>query len=177
MKALIVVDMQKDFIDGSLGTQEALEIVPLVAEKIRGFEGDIFVTQDTHTENYLATQEGKRLPVRHCIEGTPGWELDPAVAAALAEKASVERICKGTFGSQALAAELQMRNGSTPYEEIQLVGLCTDICVIANAVLIKTALPEVPVSVDASCCAGVTPESHFNSLSAMQMLQIDTLNC
>ena len=158
---LIVVDMQNDFIDGSLGTKEAQEIVTPVVGKIRNFEGDIYGTLDTHEEDYLSTQEGKNLPVKHCICGEDGWALNSEIMQAIAEtKAEVHNFCrKGTFGSQEV--------------EIELIGLCTDICVISNAMLIKAALPEVKVSVDSSCCAGVTPESHRNALEAMKMCQIE----
>ena len=170
---LIVVDMQNDFIDGSLGTKEAQEIVTPVAGKIRNFEGDIYGTLDTHEEDYLSTQEGKNLPVKHCICGEDGWALNSEIMQAIAEtKAEVHNFCrKGTFGSMELAQILK-----ETYEdqevEIELIGLCTDICVISNAMLIKAALPEVKVSVDSSCCAGVTPESHRNALEAMKMLSL-----
>ena len=172
-KLLVVVDMQNDFIDGSLGTKEAQEIVPKVIEKIKNFDGIIVTTMDTHDEDYLSTQEGKNLPVKHCICGEDGWALNSEVMQAIAEtKAEVHNFCrKNTFGSMELAQMLK-----EAYEgqevEIELIGLCTDICVISNAMLIKAALPEVKVSVDASCCAGVTPESHRNALEAMKMCQI-----
>ena len=173
-KVLVVVDMQNDFIDGSLGTKEAQEIVTPVAGKIRNFEGDIYGTLDTHEEDYLSTQEGKNLLVKHCICGEDGWALNSEIMQAIAEtKAEVHNFCrKGTFGSMELAQILK-----ETYEdqevEIELIGLCTDICVISNAMLIKAALPEVKVSVDSSCCAGVTPESHRNALEAMKMCQIE----
>ena len=166
---LIVVDMQNDFIDGSLGTKEAQGIVTSVAEKIRNFEGDIYGTLDTHEEDYLSTQEGKNLPVPHCIRGTEGWQIRKELDALR----KTEPIDKETFGSTDLAADLLALHEDEEIGSITLVGLCTDICVISNALLAKAALPEVPITVDASCCAGVTPESHRNALEAMKMCQIE----
>ena len=170
-KALIVVDMQKDFVDGSLGTPAAQSIVPAVVEKIRAFRGDaLLVTLDTHGADYLQTLEGKKLPVPHCIKGTPGHALHSEIQAALSGKPHT-LVEKNTFGSFDVARLLAERfPGETP--EIKLVGLCTDICVVANAMILKAAFPEVPVSVDASCCAGVTPQSHENALAAMKMCQV-----
>lgn len=170
-KYLLVIDMQKDFVDGSLGTAEAQAIVPAVAEKIRRFEGEVIFTQDTHGENYMETQEGKFLPVLHCIKGTPGHEVIPELQEFLAD---AKVFLKGTFGSVDLAAYLSKR--AEEIESIELIGLCTDICVISNAVLIKSFFPEIELSVDASCCAGVTPQSHKNALEAMKMLQIEIKN-
>ena len=168
-KILVVIDMQNDFIDGSLGTKEAQQIVPRVVEKMKEYDPwNIYLTRDTHYENYLDTQEGRNLPVEHCIEGTHGWQLNDAVAKA-AEKATV--IDKPTFGSNRLAG-LLMTERAQEALEIELVGLCTDICVITNAMMAKGALPEVPLFVRADCCAGVTPESHETALSAMRMCQI-----
>ena len=152
MKVLVVVDMQNDFIDGSLGTKEAAGIVPAVVDKIRHWDGIIIATRDTHPKNYLDTQEGRFLPVDHCIEGTEGWAI---VAAALEEK-SATIINKPTFGSTMLAEMLR----GEEVEEIELIGLCTDICVVSNALLLKANMPEVPIAVDATCCAGVTPAKH-----------------
>lgn len=166
-RLLVVVDMQKDFIDGSLGTKEAQAIVPKVAEKIREYQnaGDqVVFTFDTHYENYLETQEGKRLPVKHCIKGTEGWELDKSL-----QDFKGEYFEKPSFGSRELAQWAEKGD----FSSIELVGLCTDICVISNALLIKAYLPETPVLVDSSCCAGVTPASHDNALEAMKMCQID----
>lgn len=170
-KVLVVVDMQKDFVDGSLGTKEAVQIVPKVAEKIRAFDGDIFVTYDTHFENYLETAEGRKLPVEHCIKGTDGWKLDKDVAAALEGKAytPVEKL---TFGSVALPGMIEKAAGGEEFC-VELIGLCTDICVVSNALLIKAAFPEVPIAVDSSCCAGVTPEKHEAALETMRSCQID----
>lgn len=173
MKVLIVVDMQNDFIDGALGTPEAQAIVPAVAEKIRNWSGMVYATQDTHQADYLTTQEGKNLPVPHCVEGTPGWEIAPAVREAMTDFTC---LTKPTFGSRSLAETLTVIHQNEPIEEIVLVGLCTDICVISNAMLLKAFLPEVPIRVDARCCAGVTPESHQNALDAMRQCQIAILN-
>ena len=166
MKILIVVDMQNDFIDGALGTKEAVGIVPNVVEKIRNFEGEkIIFTRDTHEENYMGTQEGKNLPVPHCIRGTKGWELNPEIEVLRKDDA----FDKPSFGSMELGAYLK---GQEDVESVEFIGLCTDICVISNVMITKAALPEVPVIVDASCCAGVTPESHKNALEAMKMCQV-----
>ena len=166
MKILIVVDMQNDFIDGALGTKEAVGIVPNVVEKIRNFEGEkIIFTRDTHEENYMETQEGKNLPVPHCIRGTKGWELNPEIEVLRKDDA----FDKPSFGSMELGAYLK---GQEDVESVEFIGLCTDICVISNVMITKAALPEVPVIVDASCCAGVTPESHKNALEAMKMCQV-----
>lgn len=173
MKILVVVDMQNDFIDGALGTPEAVAIVPKVAEKIRTWDGEVYATQDTHQADYLTTQEGKNLPVVHCVEGTPGWEIAPAVREAMT---NFTCLTKPTFGSRSLAETLAIFNQNKAIEEIVLIGLCTDICVISNAMMLKAFLPEVPVSVDAACCAGVTPQSHQNALEAMKMCQIKIYN-
>jgi len=165
---LIVVDMQNDFIDGALGTAEAVAIVPKVAEKVRDFKGTVIFTRDTHGENYMQTQEGRNLPVPHCIKGSRGWEVCPA----LEPLRTGLTIDKPTFGSAELGRLLLELDTKEPVGSITLVGLCTDICVISNAMIAKAFLPEVPVTVDAACCAGVTPESHRNSLSAMKMCQV-----
>ena len=169
---LIVVDMQNDFIDGALGTAEALAIVPKVKEKIKGFQGQVFFTRDTHQANYLDTQEGRKLPVPHCIQGSDGWQIREELEKLRTEPA----VDKPTFGSRALGELLLQLDKEEKIESITLVGLCTDICVISNALLAKAFLPEVPITVDASCCAGVTPESHKTALSAMKMCQIRVEN-
>lgn len=171
-KVLIVVDMQKDFIDGALGTKEAQAIVPAVLDKIRRHEGITIYTRDTHHEDYLLTQEGHNLPVAHCIEGTPGWELQKDIGQH-AERVPDRIFNKGTFGSDSLIGYLTKLHEKDSIEEIELVGLCTDICVISNAMTIKTFLPEVKLAVDAACCAGVTPDSHRNALEAMKMCQVE----
>ena len=168
-KILVVIDMQNDFIDGALGTKEAQQIVPLVVSKIHSYPQDcIYATRDTHPENYLETQEGRNLPVPHCIEGTKGWEIRKEIADAMP---GAEIINKPTFGSVILAQELMERNEREPIE-VELVGLCTDICVVSNALLIKALLPEVVVKVDPGCCAGVTPQSHEAALATMRACQI-----
>ena len=161
-KILLVIDMQNDFINGALGTPEAEAIVDRVAEIGKYPAGDVIATRDTHPENYLETQEGRNLPVVHCVKGTTGWELHPKIAAALKDAVVID---KPTFGSKELAAELAEL-------EITLVGLCTDICVVSNALLVKAFLPETTVRVIADCCAGVTPESHKAALDTMRMCQI-----
>lgn len=178
MRLLIVVDMQKDFVDGALGTAEAQAIVPAVCEKIQMFDGAIIVTQDTHQANYLDTQEGSILPVAHCVQNTPGWELDAKVYAAVKSRgdAAIRSVMKPTFGSVDLATALAAANQQEPIDEVVLVGLCTDICVVSNALLVKAFLPEVKVTVDAACCAGVTPESHAAALKTMQMCQVNVEN-
>ena len=172
---LIVVDMQTDFVDGALGTAEAQSIVPAVTDRIRLAKSAgerIIFTRDTHGEAYMDTAEGKKLPVPHCIKGTDGWQIIPALRF-LADAAEV--LDKPTFGSTALAAQLAQEHSTNPIGRITLIGLCTDICVISNAMLLKAALPEVPISVQADCCAGVTPQSHENALNAMKMCQIDVI--
>lgn len=165
-KILLVIDMQNDFIDGALGTPEAAAIVDNVVSEIQKYpQSDIFATRDTHAENYLDTQEGRNLPVTHCVKGTHGWELNPKIAAALGDAAVID---KPTFGSRELAERLA-REGDL---DITLVGLCTDICVVSNALLLKAFLPETPVRVLSGCCAGVTPESHQSALKTMRMCQI-----
>ncbi|MGN1015475.1 MAG: cysteine hydrolase family protein [Faecousia sp.] len=173
-KFLIVVDMQKDFVDGALGSPEAMSIVPNVVRKIEGFDGELIATFDTHHENYMDTAEGKKLPVPHCIQGTPGWALDRAVAAAL-EMRGYTAVEKPTFGSTALPGVLREKAGEEDFS-IELVGLCTDICVVSNALLLKAHFPEKRISVDASCCAGVTPQSHDAAIATMASCQIDILN-
>lgn len=169
---LVVVDMQKDFIDGALGTKEAVSIVPKVAEKIRNFPGRVLFTRDTHTEDYMNTQEGHNLPVPHCIQGTDGWQI----ASELEPLRKETPIDKVTFGSVGLGNILKAVNDEDEIKSITLVGLCTDICVISNALLIKAFLPETEIIVDAACCAGVTPESHRNALAAMKACQIQIQN-
>jgi len=168
---LVVVDMQKDFIDGALGTKEAEAIVDNVAEAVKSFEGEVVFTRDTHADNYLETQEGRNLPVPHCIKGTEGWQIDKKLTSLMPQKDNFHAkiFDKPTFGSIELAEYL--REIET-LESVTLIGLCTDICVISNALLIKAYLPEVEIRVIEKCCAGVTPESHKNALEAMKMCQI-----
>ena len=179
-KILIVVDMQNDFVSGALGAPEAGDIVPYVVGRVvdglnRG--ETVLFTRDTHGPDYLETQEGKKLPVPHCIRGTGGWEIVEPL-----QKYAEHPIDKPTFGSQYLGALLKARDedlrrqGEPGVEQVTLVGLCTDICVISNALLVKAFLPEAEVVVDAACCAGVTPESHRNALEAMKVCQITVEN-
>lgn len=173
-KILVAVDMQKDFVDGALGTAEAVKIVPNVAAKIKAFQGDeIFVTFDTHGENYAETLEGKKLPVAHCIEGTEGHKLIPEAEKALEGK-KYTRVFKKTFGTFEIA---QILAEKYPGEEIEadVIGLCTDICVISNALILRAAFPNSKIRVDASCCAGVTPQSHEAALLTMSCCQIDVV--
>ena len=172
-KILIVVDMQKDFVDGALGSPEAQAIVGNVVNKIDKFDGDIIATYDTHPENYMETQEGKNLPVPHCIKGTDGWKLDSRVQSAL-DKREYKTIEKQTFGSTELVEYIKA-NYNPQEIEIELIGLCTDICVVSNALLMKASFLETKVSVDASCCAGVTPDSHNAALTTMKMCQVNVI--
>ena len=168
-KILIVIDMQNDFIDAALGTKEAVSIVEAVKDKIRSYAPEnVIATMDTHGENYMETQEGKYLPVPHCIKGSEGWKIRSDIAALL-EGAKIYE--KPTFGSTALAADLKKLSGREEIE-LELVGLCTDICVASNALLLKAFMPEVKISVDAACCAGVTPEKHLAALETMRSCQI-----
>lgn len=168
---LIVVDMQKDFVNGALGTKEAEQIVPAVVEKVKNFEGEVIFTKDTHFADYLSTSEGKLLPVEHCIKDTDGWMLMEEL-----EKLCGDMGCKVyekiTFGCKELAQDMYELNGENPIASIELIGLCTDICVVSNALLLKAFLPEVEISVDASCCAGVTPDAHNAALQTMASCQI-----
>ncbi len=168
---LVVVDMQKDFVDGALGTKEAVAVVPAVVKRIEGFDGEIFATFDTHDANYTQTQEGKNLPVPHCVKGTDGWQLDKAVAAALDQKGytPVEKL---TFASVDLPALIEKASEGEDFT-IELIGLCTDICVVSNALMLKAYFREVPIAVDAACCAGVTPEKHKAALETMRSCQIN----
>lgn len=172
-KVLIVVDMQKDFVDGALGTKEAVSIVDNVVAKIKDFDGDVIATYDTHGENYMDTQEGKKLPVPHCIKGTEGWKLDKKVQEVLDEKGYTE-VYKPTFGSVDLVE--MIRKYDVEDTQIQLIGLCTDICVVSNALLLKANFPEMNISVDAACCAGVTLEKHLAALETMSSCQIEVWN-
>ncbi len=171
-KVLVVVDMQKDFVDGALGSAEAVAIVPNVVKKISSFDGHIFVTYDTHSENYMNTAEGKKLPVPHCIKGTDGWKLYSHVASALEGKDYVS-VEKPTFGSVDLPKLIRDRAGEE--FSLEILGLCTDICVVSNALLLKASFPENEISVVTDCCAGVTPESHNAALQTMKSCQINVI--
>ena len=168
-KVLVVVDMQNDFIDGALGTKEAVAIVPYVKEKIENFDGIVLYTRDTHFEDYMNTQEGNNLPVPHCIKGTQGWEIRPELDALR----KTEAIDKITFGSKDLVDVLKTIEN---IEEITFVGLCTDICVISNVMVTKAFYPEIPLIVDAKCCAGVSVQTHLNALEAMKVCQVKVVN-
>ena len=168
-KLLIVIDMQNDFIDAALGTKEAVSIVEAVKEKIRSYPAaDVIATMDTHGENYMDTQEGKYLPVPHCIRGTEGWKIRPDIEELLTGAKIYE---KPTFGSTVLASDLKALSEKEDIE-LELIGLCTDICVVSNALLLKAVMPEVRICADASCCAGVTPEKHLAALETMRSCQI-----
>lgn len=176
---LAVIDMQVDFVDGALGTAEAIGIVGSVCRRIDECDGDtaIIVTKDTHWDDYMGTQEGRNLPVPHCLEGTEGWMLAPEVAKALGryEERTGRKVpiyCKPTFGSTELARDLAEHDRENHIGNIEFIGLCTDICVVSNALLAKAFLPETEVSVRAECCAGVTPESHEAALSTMESCQV-----
>ena len=170
-KILVVVDMQKDFVDGALGSYEAQAIVDNVAKKIESFDGAIYVTYDTHFEDYMETNEGKNLPVVHCVRDTDGWKLNERIQEALSKKDAYTEIEKITFGSIdlpfVLAEENEMDNA-----EVELIGLCTDICVVSNALILKANFPDIDIIVDSSCCAGVTPEKHQAALETMRSCQI-----
>lgn len=175
-RILVVVDMQNDFVDGALGSKEAVAIVDNVVKKIEGFDGDIFVTYDTHLNDYMYTREGKYLPIPHCIKNTNGWKLNNKILNALNNSKNYVRsvILKPTFGSVKLVDRLSSIDEKDT--EITLIGLCTDICVVSNALLLKAHYPETDIIVDASCCAGVTPEKHKAALEVMKSCQIDVIN-
>ncbi len=164
--------MQVDFTYGALKNEEAISIIPAVKDKIALFNGEVIFTLDTHADDYMRTQEGKKLPVPHCIKGTAGHRL-VSILEPFAENARIYE--KETFGCVKLALDLAEENKHRPIDEITLCGICTDICVISNAMLIKAALPEVTVKVDSKCCAGVTPESHNTALNAMKACQIEVI--
>ena len=186
MKVLIIVDMQNDFIDGALGTPEAQAIVPNVVNKLKAHQHTdtlILFTKDTHKENYLNTSEGMKLPVEHCIEGTPGWSIAKSIHDEIKNEGYItyssgnvikSRILKSTFGSYDLLDVLD--NLDISIDEIELCGVCTDICVISNAIMLKNFFPDVNIVVDASCCAGVTPDNHKAALTTMKSCQIDVIN-
>lgn len=171
-KILVVIDMQKDFVDGALGTPEAVAIVGNVVKEMKKDYDMVFLTRDTHQSNYLETQEGRNLPVVHCIENTPGWQLNRRVANALKKIENYEIINKPTFGSDKLAGRIAAYCQPEEIESITLIGLCTDICVVSNAMLLKTAFMETEIRCIASCCAGVTPATHEAALATMKMCQV-----
>ena len=170
MKILCVIDMQNDFIDGALGTAEAVMIVGNVKDKIESYRKNsdmVIFTRDTHYDNYMDSAEGAKLPVPHCIKGSDGWQISSELN--VGDSTVIDKL---TFGSVELGKYISSLDN---VEKIEVVGLCTDICVISNALLLKANMPEVPIIVDASCCAGVTPESHNNALYAMKMCQIEII--
>lgn len=169
-KLLIVIDMQKDFTYGALRNEDAIAVIQKVKEKVEKFKGEVIFTLDTHGDDYMHTQEGRKLPVPHCIKGSEGHELVDELKPYAENRLVLE---KETFGSVKLGEILKEMNASEPLEEITLIGVCTDICVISNAMIAKAALPEVTVKVDSACCAGVTPESHNIALEAMKACQIE----
>jgi len=182
MKVLIVVDMQKDFISGSLGTPEAAAVVNKIIERIKFSEDELILfTKDTHQGDYLNTAEGRKLPISHCIEGTEGWHIDETILSAWRGNEKTIRLpelsentfIKPVFGSVDLVDFLKRR--STEISEIEIMGVCTDICVISNAIMIKNTLPEIKISVNAECCAGVSPKSHQEALGIMQLCHIDVI--
>lgn len=170
---LVVVDMQKDFINGSLGTAEAVAIRSAVIDKINTFSGEIFATLDTHGPDYLNTAEGRKLPVEHCVKGTPGWQLDSEIRSAL-EARGFTPIEKPTFGSLILPQMIEDAAAGEDFD-LTLIGLCTDICVISNALLLKARFHEKEIFVDPACCAGVTPEKHAAALEVMGSCHITVL--
>ena len=174
-KILVVIDMQNDFIDGALGTPEAVAIVENVKAKILSYPREnVFATRDTHHQYYMDTQEGRNLPVPHCIRGTDGWQIRPEIAELIFPDHVVD---KPTFGSTQLAKLMEiLERREEDGIEIELVGLCTDICVVSNALLLKASMPETPISCDASCCAGVTPAKHEAALETMRSCQIKIIN-
>ena len=170
-QCLVVIDMQNDFITGSLGTPEAVAIVPSVTRKMECFEGPIYLTQDSHGEDYLASQEGRLLPALHCQEGTSGWELVAPVEA-IRRRKGLPVYLKNGFTSLDLVHELARAHAQEPFSSIEIIGLCTDICVVSNALALKAALPEVELRIDPACCAGTSPERHRAALATMQSCQI-----
>ena len=167
---LIVVDVQKDFVDGVLGTPEAVAMIPYLAKKIKGFKGEIIFTQDTHDRDYLSTIEGKKLPVIHCVKNTPGWHFEAAILPYTKGKKVFQ---KPTFGSEKLVNYIKKQHQISPIQSLEVVGICTDICVISNVMMLKAALPNITIKVDAKACAGVTPQSHMRALESMASVHID----
>lgn len=182
-KLLILVDVQNDFISGVLGTKEAQEAVPKIVEKLKNWDGDVICTKDTHESDYLNTLEGKNLPVPHCVLGTEGHDINKDVDTRLHNLASKDKLVltlrkENRFGTLLLPRLIEMYEaGDTlKYDCIEFVGFCTDICVVSNLLIVKAAFPEVEIAVDASCCAGTTPENHQHALEVMKSCQIEILN-
>lgn len=178
-KVLIVIDVQNDFVYGSLGSDEAIAVVPNIVKKVNEYKNNydlIIFTQDTHYDDYLDTQEGKKLPVEHCIRGTNGWEIIDEINYKKCEKFNNFAVYrKSTFGFDDWGWEERFNNTDDSLLDIEIIGLCTDICVITNALLIKTYYPEAKITVDASCCAGSTPERHKAALDVMKSCQINVI--
>lgn len=170
-KILIIVDVQNDFVSGALGTKEAENMLLDLINKAQNFTGEILMTKDTHFDDYMNTQEGKNLPVPHCIKGTKGWDFPDELDEVVKNK-QIKVYEKQAFGSVQLAEDLKRQYEADELESVELVGICTDICVVSNALLLKANMPELPVFVDADCCAGVTPEKHKEALSVMESCQI-----
>lgn len=172
MKLMVVVDMQNDFVTGCLGSNEAKEIVGKMVDTLNNYDGDIVFTRDTHFSDYMETMEGKKLPVIHCLKDSEGWQIIPELKE-FSERENVKIFDKLTFGSTELADYI--KENEDKYDEIKLVGVCTDICVISNAMLIKANVPNKKIIVDSSLCAGVSKQSHDNALKAMQVCHIDVI--
>ena len=178
MDLLVVIDMQYDFIDGSLGTPEAQAILPKVIEKINNWNGPIFATRDCHYNDYLETQEGKKLPIRHCVESTKGYRIHKDVSKAMTDNMLINVIDKETFGSLNLPEKIISFQNACPYnciDSITVIGLCTDICIVNNIMILKAAFPEVEIYIDSSCCAGTTPKTHEAALTVMRNCQINVI--
>lgn len=181
-KVLIVVDVQNDFVDGVLGTPEAIAIVDNIVEKIKSYNNTnnrVCATKDSHSEKYLYTPEGLALPVQHCVVGTEGWKMEEKVTSALCQCLAYSRVYqKQSFGCEELIQDLLAEHSYAPFDEIELIGLCTDICVLTNAIMLKQAFAKefVDIVVDASCCAGSTPEKHKAALEVMKSCQIKVIN-
>lgn len=176
MKVLVVIDAQNDFIDGALRNEEAIKAVPHIVEKIKNWNGPIITTQDTHNPDYLDTREGKFLPIKHCIKGTKGHLINEDIWNAIADRGGPYCfINKKTFGYTLLPEFIDGACNAEKIDEIEFCGFCTDICVISNALIVKAAFPEVDIKVDATCCAGVTPEKHEAALSVMESCQIEVI--
>jgi nicotinamidase-related amidase len=173
MNILIVVDMQNDFVSGSLATKEAKAIVPRVVDKINNFDGEVIYTRDTHFDNYLNTSEGKKLPIEHCIKDSFGWEIVSPVKERVGDSKIID---KPSFGSTELPKIVKIINNSGNIDSITLIGLCTDICVLSNALILKAAFPETEIIVDASCCAGTTVQNHNTALNALVPCQVEVIN-
>lgn len=171
-KKLVVIDVQNDFVTGSLGTKEAQAMLPRLIEKVKAFDGEILMTRDTHEVDYMETQEGRMLPVPHCIRGTEGWALVPELEAIRVEQ-NLKVYDKPCFGSLELVADMKAAYERGELESLELVGICTDICVVSNALMLKSTMPELPMYVDAECCAGVTPEKHEAALEVMRSCQVN----